>query len=506
MRVTACNINTWTNPKFRLGGPCNPDPALRKAALDEVLKGVEICKLMKISVLSVWPGSDGADYHFQIDYKQSIEWFTEALIAVNKECLKHGIKLAIEPKPYEPRELYMIIPTAASAILVAQQVNKAVRRQQLRPDHRLRPPEDGSDHRLDVVRSRRVCRRAGPQVRHQRRAAGAQRSGPDVRARSRFPSRSSISTRRSCATISGYYSQDQFTYREDPTRAIERSMINFANLALKAVRICRAAAAARSGARRGYRSRRARRGVAGAGWIDVTGSGTVTWHFAVVSASSACVRVADFATHAQATVDGPRLAPHSARRCQMPRPLRFLPAGSVHHIVNRGNDKRTLFESPRDYEEFLRLMAWAKHRANVRIPAYILIRNHWHFVLWPSAEGQVEAFQHLLDHHSRHSLASPDRNHRARSRLSGSLSRVRYLGRPALFQRRQLRRRQRAASRPWSNRPQTGNGRASMNVRVTAAASLTRDPRRCRPTGSTSSTPVSRRKSLDEIRSSLKKW
>jgi hypothetical protein len=35
----------------------------------------------------------------------------------------------------------------------------------------------------------------------------------------------------------GWYSQDQFTYREDPTRAIERSMINFANLALKAVRI-----------------------------------------------------------------------------------------------------------------------------------------------------------------------------------------------------------------------------------------------------------------------------
>jgi hypothetical protein len=35
----------------------------------------------------------------------------------------------------------------------------------------------------------------------------------------------------------GYYSQDQFTYRDDPTRAMERSMVNFANLALKAVRI-----------------------------------------------------------------------------------------------------------------------------------------------------------------------------------------------------------------------------------------------------------------------------
>jgi len=35
----------------------------------------------------------------------------------------------------------------------------------------------------------------------------------------------------------GWYSQDQFTYRDDPTRAMERSMVNFANLALKAVRV-----------------------------------------------------------------------------------------------------------------------------------------------------------------------------------------------------------------------------------------------------------------------------
>ena len=64
MTVTACNINTWTHPKFRLGGPCNPEPALRRAALEEILKGLEICRAMTIPVLSVWPGSDGADYHF----------------------------------------------------------------------------------------------------------------------------------------------------------------------------------------------------------------------------------------------------------------------------------------------------------------------------------------------------------------------------------------------------------------------------------------------------------
>lgn len=80
----------------------------------------------------------------------------------------------------------------------------------------------------------------------------------------------------------------------------------------------------------------------------------------------------------------------------MPRPLRFLPAGSVHHVVNRGNDKQTLFDNTRDFEEFLWLIAWAKQRATIRIAAYVLMRNHWHFVLWPAADGQVEAFQHLL--------------------------------------------------------------------------------------------------------------
>ena len=80
----------------------------------------------------------------------------------------------------------------------------------------------------------------------------------------------------------------------------------------------------------------------------------------------------------------------------MPRHLRFLPAGSVQHVINRGNDKRTLFESTRDFENFLGLIAWAKQRTMIRILAYVLMRNHWHFVLWPAEEGQVQAFMHLF--------------------------------------------------------------------------------------------------------------
>jgi L-rhamnose isomerase len=236
MTLTACNINTWTNPKFRLGGPCNPDPALRKAALQEVLKGVEICRTLGIGVLSVWPGSDGADYHFQIDYKQSLEWFTEALVIVNNECLKHGIRLAIEPKPYEPRELYMIIPTAASAILVAQQVNEAC------GGNNCGLTIDYGHQKMEATTASTACdlaEYAGVPV-HKFDVNDARQGRNDqdcMFGTLSIPESVEYLYTTFVRNYRGWYSQDQFTYREDPTRAIERSLINFANLSLKAVRV-----------------------------------------------------------------------------------------------------------------------------------------------------------------------------------------------------------------------------------------------------------------------------
>ena len=80
----------------------------------------------------------------------------------------------------------------------------------------------------------------------------------------------------------------------------------------------------------------------------------------------------------------------------MPRPLRNLPAGSVVHCVNRGNDRRLLFERAREYDDFLRLVLWAKAQCAVRILAYCLMANHWHFVFWVETRGDVSLFLHRL--------------------------------------------------------------------------------------------------------------
>ncbi|HTI36884.1 MAG TPA: TIM barrel protein [Vicinamibacterales bacterium] len=236
MTIPACNINTWTHPKFRLGGPCNPDPALRRTALDEILKAVEICRTLEIPVLSVWPGSDGADYHFQIDYRQSLEWFTEALVAVNRRCLAHGIKLAIESKPYEPRELYMIVPTAASAMIVARKVNEAC------GGNNCGLTIDYGHQKMEATTASTACDLAEfagvPVHKYDVNDARQGRNDQDCMFGTlSIPEAVEYLYTTFARNYQGWYSQDQFTYREDPTRAIERSMINFANLSLKAVRV-----------------------------------------------------------------------------------------------------------------------------------------------------------------------------------------------------------------------------------------------------------------------------
>lgn len=80
----------------------------------------------------------------------------------------------------------------------------------------------------------------------------------------------------------------------------------------------------------------------------------------------------------------------------MPRKARKLKAGSVVHCVNRGNDKRLLFERAADYEDFLDMVAWAKGKCPVRITSYSVMCNHWHFSLWSEVDGDVARFLHRL--------------------------------------------------------------------------------------------------------------
>ena len=67
-------------------------------------------------------------------------------------------------------------------------------------------------------------------------------------------------------------------------------------------------------------------------------------------------------------------------------------------VLNRSVGKRHLFGKDADFEAFQRVMIEAHQRYPIRILSDCVLSNHWHFAVWPDADGQVTAFFRWLAH------------------------------------------------------------------------------------------------------------
>ena len=76
----------------------------------------------------------------------------------------------------------------------------------------------------------------------------------------------------------------------------------------------------------------------------------------------------------------------------MPRTNRSAPGGYVYHVLNRGVGRMRLFHGRRDYEAFEEILGETLAKTPLRICAYSLMPNHWHFVVWPEEDGQLGVF------------------------------------------------------------------------------------------------------------------
>jgi putative transposase len=80
----------------------------------------------------------------------------------------------------------------------------------------------------------------------------------------------------------------------------------------------------------------------------------------------------------------------------VPRPHRVFPVDSVLHVVNRGNDRRTLFSNSVEYAMFRELLDDSRSRLNVPLLAFVLMPNHWHLVLQPHQPAELSRFLHRV--------------------------------------------------------------------------------------------------------------
>ena len=67
-----------------------------------------------------------------------------------------------------------------------------------------------------------------------------------------------------------------------------------------------------------------------------------------------------------------------------------------YHILNRANNRTTIFGEPDGYRHFEMLLKNAVDRFNMRLLAYVLMPNHWHLILYPQGDGDVSLFMQWL--------------------------------------------------------------------------------------------------------------
>ena len=68
-----------------------------------------------------------------------------------------------------------------------------------------------------------------------------------------------------------------------------------------------------------------------------------------------------------------------------------LEPGKSYHILNRGNNRRTIFDVDRDYLRFLDLLE--KYILPIaKIQAYALLSNHFHLAVAIREESELEEF------------------------------------------------------------------------------------------------------------------
>lgn len=82
----------------------------------------------------------------------------------------------------------------------------------------------------------------------------------------------------------------------------------------------------------------------------------------------------------------------------MPRRPRICPAGTTFHVLNRAVARLTLFEKPGDYEAFERVLAETHARIPLPLFSYVVMPNHWHFVVRPETDSQLTEFFRWLTH------------------------------------------------------------------------------------------------------------
>lgn len=80
----------------------------------------------------------------------------------------------------------------------------------------------------------------------------------------------------------------------------------------------------------------------------------------------------------------------------MPRTTRIDVGDVTYHVINRANARMKIFDTDEDNLLFEKTLKEAREKFDMRILAYCVMPNHWHLILYPKKDGDLQKFMGWL--------------------------------------------------------------------------------------------------------------
>ena len=127
IKLVGVPFSHFFDKDFEFGSLSNPYPKIRDKAIQIAIDGLKLVRESGASSAISWPGIDGYTYPLGTNFYWMWNNFEESMAAAMDQV--PGVRIAIEPKPYEPAP-NNIYRTTAEGILAAQRIEKKLKNQE----------------------------------------------------------------------------------------------------------------------------------------------------------------------------------------------------------------------------------------------------------------------------------------------------------------------------------------------------------------------------------------
>jgi len=124
IRLVTVPFSHFYDRDFEFGSLSNPDPKVRKKALEIAVEGLRLVKEADAGCAISWPGMDGYLYSLGTIFPYMWDWYEGSMAEAMDEV--PGVRVALEPKPYEPAP-NNIYRTTAEGVLAARRIESRLK-------------------------------------------------------------------------------------------------------------------------------------------------------------------------------------------------------------------------------------------------------------------------------------------------------------------------------------------------------------------------------------------